>query len=215
MQNIQLDHSSHRAGAEKFPVCFLAHDIDGPYNIGSLFRIADALGVEKIYLTGKTVTPPNKKLKKTARSTEKYVSYSCEPDPFEVVKKLRNRGYAIVSLEITSASIDIKSFNIAGHEKICLIIGSENDGICQELLDASDATIHIPMFGVNSSMNLAGACAIATYEITTKYRLQNNLIRKTEAPGAPRNNNQNAQTTRPSHQESTNKFNHLPGAEVK
>jgi tRNA G18 (ribose-2'-O)-methylase SpoU len=168
MKNRQLDHSAHQATSKKFPLCFLANDIDVPMNVGSFFRIADALGVEKIYLTGESAVPPDPKIKKTSRSAEKHVSYHYEKDAETVVRKLKESGYRIVSLEITSNSIDVKDFPVSGDEKICLVLGSENTGICQSLLDLSDATIHIPMLGVNSSMNVASACAIATYEITRK-----------------------------------------------
>lgn len=169
MQNIQLDHSHHTPSSLKYPVCFLAHDMDVPMNVGSLFRIADALGVEKIYLTGTSSVPPNSKIKKTSRSTEKYVPYSYEEDPLNVVKKLKTSGYRFISLEITTSSVDIRNISVRGNEKICLIVGSENTGVCQELLDVSDTTIHIPMLGVNSSMNVATACSIATFELIRRY----------------------------------------------
>ncbi len=170
MKNIQLDHSKHQATLKKFPLCFLADDIDIPMNIGSFFRIADALGVEKIYLTGNSVTPPNAKIKKTSRSTEKYVPYSYEKNALDVVVRLKESGYRIISLEITTDSTDIENLSISDGEGICLILGSENKGICQDLLNASDGTIHIPMLGINSSMNVATACSIATYEITRKLK---------------------------------------------
>lgn len=166
MKNTQLDHSQHQVTACKYPLCFLAHDFDGPMNIGSLFRIADALGVEKIYLSGNSVTPPSAKIKKTSRSAEKYVPFSYEKNPLEVVTRLKQQGYRIVSLEITSQSKDIKTLSFAATDKVCLILGAENRGVSQDLLDASDESIHIPMLGVNSSMNVATACSIAAFEIT-------------------------------------------------
>jgi len=169
MKNVQLDHSAHKTTSKKHSICFLAHDIDVPMNVGSFFRIADALGVEKIFLTGSSITPPNPKIKKTSRATEKYVEYEHKEDPILVINNLKSLGYKIISLEITSASIDIKGFHFSNNEKICLILGSENSGVCQELLDISDASIHIPMLGNNSSMNVANACSIATYEITRRY----------------------------------------------
>lgn len=169
MRNVQLDHSAHKPTAKKYPLCYLAHDIDVPMNVGSFFRIADALGVEKIFLTGKSVVPPNPKIKKTSRATEKYVDYEYQEDPLIVINQLKEKGYRIVSLEITSASVDVKNFHIDSEEKICLILGSENHGVYPELLDASDVSVHIPMLGVNSSMNVANACSIATYELTRRY----------------------------------------------
>ena len=170
VKNVQLNHLAHKATGIKYPICYLAHDIDVPMNIGSFFRIADALGVEKIFLTGRSLVPPNTKIKKTSRSAEKFVAYEYAPDPLIVIKKLRDSGYKILSLEITSASIEIEKLELDKNEKICLILGSENNGIAQELLDASDLTIYIPMLGNNSSMNVANACSIATFEITRRYR---------------------------------------------
>ena len=169
MENIQSGHGQHRLTSTKYPLCFLGHDIDVPMNVGSLFRIADALGVEKIYLSGTSIVPPNRKIKKTSRSTEKYVQYVYEKDPVRIIESLKHSGYTIISLEITSSSIDIKNLDISKNEKICLVLGSENAGVNQALLDLSDITIHIPMLGKNSSMNVAMACSIAAFEITRQY----------------------------------------------
>jgi len=169
MENVQLDHNHHRQKVEKYPVCFLAHDMEVPMNIGSLFRIADALGIEKIYLSGSSPSPPNGKIKKTSRSTEKYVPFSYEDNPLTLVARLKQEGYRIISLEITSSSLDIRDLALSGNEKVCLILGSENSGVCRPLLDASDKIVHIPMVGVNSSMNVATACSIATFEIVKRF----------------------------------------------
>jgi tRNA G18 (ribose-2'-O)-methylase SpoU len=165
MKNIQLKHEDHINTNIKIPLCYLAHDIDVPMNVGSLFRIADALGISKIYLTGNSIVPPNSKIRKTSRSTEKYVDYEYREDPTEIISALKEQGYRIISLEITSSSIDLRDLEVKESEKICLIVGSENKGVIQPLLDMSDQTIHIPMLGRNSSMNLANATAIASFEI--------------------------------------------------
>lgn len=135
-------------------------------NVGSLFRIADALGVERIILTGRSPAPPNSKLRKTSRATEKYVPYSHAADPVPILQELKASGYRIISLELTSASIDIRKLDVGASDRICLVLGSENSGISQALLDLSEQTVHIPMLGQHSSMNVATACAIATFEIS-------------------------------------------------
>lgn len=170
MENVQLDHTHHQVSSTKYPVCFLAHDMDVPMNVGSLFRIADALGVEAIHLTGTSSVPPNSKIRKTSRSAEKYVAFTYEKDPLEQLHKLKAAGYRIVSLEITSASIDIRDLAMARTDRICLVLGSESAGVGQALLDLSDQTVHIPMLGHNSSMNVATACSIAAFEIIRRYQ---------------------------------------------
>ncbi|MDX8387929.1 MAG: TrmH family RNA methyltransferase [Ghiorsea sp.] len=169
MLNIQLGHAQHQTDVKKYPLCFLVHDMESPTNVGSLFRIADALGVEKLYLSGATPVPPNGKIKKTSRSTEKYVAFEYVKSPLDVVGQLKAKGYTIISLEITSVSMDIRELNLTKNGKICLILGSENVGVNQALLDVSDKTVHIPMLGQNSSMNVASACSIATFELLRNY----------------------------------------------
>ena len=66
---------------------------------------------------------------------------------------------------LSTLSIALHELVVAPADRICLIVGAENAGVCQALLDASDVTVHIPMRGHNSSMNVANACAIAAYDI--------------------------------------------------
>lgn len=162
----QLSHHEARHPLVKFPVRVLADDFDVPMNVGSVFRLCDALGVEKLYLTGTSPSPSNRKVIKTARSTEHYVEHEYGVDPVAVVHDLKHSGYTIIGLEITSDSVDLRSMDFSRMEKICLIIGAEGTGIKQALLDCCDVTVHIAMRGMNSSMNVATACAIALYEIT-------------------------------------------------
>ena len=138
-------------------------------NVGSIFRIADAFGVQKLYLTGTTPQPPNRKIRKTSRATEKSVQYQYYGDPMTAVETLRAQGYIIVCLEVCHGSIDIRKYSVLVEDKICLVLGSEKRGVSRMLLDAADHVVHIPMFGQNSSMNVATVCAIATFEIARNY----------------------------------------------
>lgn len=165
----QLSHNETRQLGIKFPITVLMHNFQVPMNVGSLFRLADALGVEKIILSGDTPIPPNKKINKTARATVKAVDYEVIENVVEKVNLLKKSGYKIVCLEITRLSKDIREFKMQANDKICLIIGAESKGINEELLNLSDEVIHIPMLGQNSSMNVATASAIALYEIAKNY----------------------------------------------
>ena len=165
--NLQLDHSSHRA-TTPLPLRLLAHDVDIALNVGALFRIADALGVEHVHLSGASPLPPDPKIRKTSRSAERHVAWSHAADPLATVAALKAQGWRIVSLELSTRSVALHELAVAPGDRICLVLGAESTGVCQALLDASDATVHIPMRGHNSSMNVANACAIATYEIARR-----------------------------------------------
>ena len=165
MKDYQLMHDECKKEIRKYPICLLANDINVPMNIGNLFRMADALGVQKIFLCGTSPVPPNKKINRSARATVKIVDYEYQADALEVVRQLKSENYTIVSLEITKNSLDILDFRPKPTDKICLIIGSENTGVSQDLLDASDVAVHIQMYGQNSSMNVAMATTIAVFEL--------------------------------------------------
>jgi len=163
--NTQFGHDQHQATNKKLPICFLLDNFKTPMNVGSVFRVADALGVEKIYLSGTSPIPPNSKIKKASRSTEKYVPFEVVDDPLLLVTELKAADYTIIALEISTQSVDIRKLLVSSDERICLVLGSENIGIKPALLSATDKTVHISMKGENSSMNVAAACAIATFEI--------------------------------------------------
>jgi len=162
---LQLNHAETQSEDAIFPLTILANDIEIAGNVGSLFRVADALGVEKLYLTGTTQTPPKYKIRKAARSTENHIPYEYVESPIDVLEHLKTLDYTIVALEITARSKNIREFIIPERQKTCLIIGSENLGIAEELLNLADHHIHIPMYGKNSSMNVITSCAIAVHEL--------------------------------------------------
>ncbi len=168
--NRQLTHKQSTSPLKKFPLCILANDIEIAGNVGSLFRIAEAFGVEELHLTGTTAIPPKYKIRKASRSADQRIPYTQSPSAIEVATRLKSNNYLIISLEISSQSQDIRSFKMPHSQPICLIIGSENAGIQQELLDISDHTLHIPMYGENSSMNVATSCAIAVYELIQVFK---------------------------------------------
>ncbi len=134
-------------------------------NIGSLFRIADAFGIEKLILCGEHI-PLGRKMTKTSRATEKVVTYKIQQSVSEVIQNLKNENHQIISLEIATTSKPIHTFKFSKEKPIALIIGDENFGVSEHILKTSDAIIHIDMFGQNSSMNAVQATNIALYEIT-------------------------------------------------
>jgi len=159
----QLNHSDHKPTEKKNPVVLLLDNIKDPKNVGSMFRIADAMGVQKVYLTGNAPTPPNKNINKTSRSTEKSVDFEYQLDALDVISQLKSDCFSIISLEVTSSSIDLADVACDSYDRVCIVVGAESEGVSDSILRASDLHVHIPMYGQNSSMNVAVACGIALY----------------------------------------------------
>ena len=162
---MQLNHYNTNFKPRQFPITLVCDHVTNALNIGSLFRIADAFGVEKLIFCGESI-PLGRKMTKTSRATEKVVNHEVNKSVLEVVINLKDQDNYIVSLEITDASNPIDSFLFPENKSITLVIGDENFGVSENILKLSDAVIHINMFGQNSSMNVVQATNIALYEIT-------------------------------------------------
>ena len=162
---MQLTHYNTNFTKRSFPIVLVCDNVTNAPNIGSLFRISDAFGIEKLILCGEYI-PLGRKMTKTSRATEKVVDFEVFESASEVVENLKSKGYQIISLEITDISKPIHEFKFSMKKPIALIIGDENFGVSEAILNSSDAIIHIDMFGQNSSMNVVQATNIALYEIT-------------------------------------------------
>lgn len=162
---MQLTHYNTHFDKHKFPIILVCDNVANATNIGSLFRISDAFGVEKLMLCGTDIVL-GRKVSKTSRATEKSVDYEIHESALAVVENLKHKGFQIISLEITSTSKPINTFTFSKEKPIVLVVGDENFGVSEAILNISDDIIHIEMFGQNSSMNVVQASNIALYEIT-------------------------------------------------
>ncbi|MBW1297189.1 TrmH family RNA methyltransferase [Aquimarina litoralis] len=162
----QLNHESTTFIKKQFPITLVCDRVNAPANIGSIFRIADSFGVEHIYFCGEDITVISKRMERTARSTHHFVAYQQNENIIEVLDDLQNKGYQLIGLEITNDSIEVANCNFSKTDKIALIIGEENLGISETVLARLTKSVHINMYGQNSSMNVATATGIALYEIT-------------------------------------------------
>ena len=147
----------------------ILHNIRSVYNVGAIFRTADASGIEKIYLTGYTPSPLDrfgrvrKDIMKTALGAEKSVAWECRLSTSEAIAEHVEKGYKIVALEQSLKSIDYKKFKPP--EKTALIIGEERYGITEDILNQCDEIIEIPMRGIKESLNVSVATGIALFRI--------------------------------------------------
>lgn len=166
---MQLDHYSNKFKKQKFPITLVCDNVNTAANVGSLFRTADAFGLEKIIFCGNTI-PKGRKMTKTSRATEKTVNFEEIDEINQTIKYLKLQGYFCIALEITSESKSLGSFQFPKQKPIALIIGAENLGVSEDALNQVDAIIHIEMFGQNSSMNVVQATNITLYEMTKQLR---------------------------------------------
>lgn len=152
----------------KFEIVAVLNNIRSLYNVGSIFRTSDALGIKKLYLCGITGTPNNPRLEKTALKAMGAVAWEYKKSAYRTVHQLKKNGYHIVSMEIASNSKRLRTIN---NRPIALVLGHEITGVEDRILKESDEVLHIPMQGAGTSMNVAVAYGIAAYT------LNNNTLR--------------------------------------
>ena len=143
----------------------LAHNIRSLGNVGSFFRTGDAFGVEKVYLTGYTGTPPRKEISKTSLGADEWTAWEHVADPMDVLRTLKREGWTSLALELTPTAVDLLEYVVP--DKVCLVLGHEVEGVSDDLLSACDVTVRIPMLGKKESLNVAVAAGIALHRLRT------------------------------------------------
>ena len=165
----QLPFDEVQNEQRQFPIVVICENFLSPENVGMAFRLCEAMGVEHLYLSGSTPAPPNRKLAKAARSAHKRLPYTHEMDCEQLYHRLKATGYALVGLEIADQSQDLRSVDFKKYPKLALVAGAERYGLSAATLRQLDAAVHVPMFGVGSSMNVVTALSVGLYEVVRQW----------------------------------------------
>lgn len=146
-------------------------NIRSVYNVGSIFRTANACGIDKVVLCGITPTPLDAKgrkrsdFAKVALGAEDRVEWEHKKDTRSVILELKDEAFYVVAIEQDKRSVDYKTISVEGKNDVAFVVGSEVDGIGQDSLQFCDAIAEIPMLGTKESLNVTIAFGIAAYRI--------------------------------------------------
>lgn len=156
------------ATIKRNPIYLVLDNVIDTYNIGSMFRLADAIAAEKLYICGATEYPPNSRIHKAAVGTEEWVPWEYNSSTVRTIELLKKQGVQIIAVEQDPQSIGYSL--IANHLKfpVAIIVGNETEGISREVLDLADLIVELPMFGVNISLNVWGSAAVIAYKVLEK-----------------------------------------------
>lgn len=149
-------------------IYIILDDILDTYNVGSVFRLADAVGAKKVYLCGRTETPPNSRIKKASINTWQWVPWEHFPTAKETILKLKSevKDVQIVAVEQDTRSVPFESFDYK--LPIALVVGNETDGCSKETLESCDHIVELPMLGINTSLNVMVTLGIVLYKVVEK-----------------------------------------------
>jgi len=153
-----VNRQAKKLSQPPLPFSVILNNIRSLYNVGSIFRTADGVGVEKIWLCGITGKPPRSQISKTALGAEQRVPWEYREDIGTVINELRWKKYQIVLLEQTAQSVQYHEFK--PKFPVCMIIGNEINGVTDQLVSLCDGAIEIEMSGIKNSLNVAVAFGI-------------------------------------------------------
>lgn len=148
----------------KNPIHIILDDVLDTYNIGSIFRLADAVAAKELIITGRGEIPPNTRIKKASINTTEWVRWRYLPTAKEAIEKLKKEipGIQIVAIEQSKESVPYNK--VKWQFPVALVVGNESTGVSREVLEAADIIVELPMFGVNISLNVMVSLGIVLYK---------------------------------------------------
>lgn len=163
--------------AAKLPLIVVLDNVRSLYNVGSVFRTADAFRVEAIYLCGVTGCPPSAEIHKTALGAEDSVSWKYFESTEEAVRELHAAQAFVWSIEQVEGSTKLQNLpalscddaTSGNGQKIAVIFGNEVKGVQQSVVDMSDGCLEIPQFGTKHSLNVSTTAGIVIWEFAKQF----------------------------------------------
>lgn len=152
-------------GLKKNPIYIILDNVLDTYNVGAIFRLADATACEKVIICGESEIPPNTRIKKASINTTEWVKWEYEQSAIKAIKRLRKE---IPEIQVVSVELDKKSipYDKANYMfPIALVVGHESTGVSKDVLNTSDLIVELPMFGINKSLNVMVSLGIVLYEV--------------------------------------------------
>lgn len=152
--------------AAKRPVIIVLDNVRSALNVGSVFRTADAFGIEAVYLCGITACPPHREILKTALGATETVKWKYFENFEYAVAELNASEYSLAAVEQTDSSILLNNF--IPSFKQALVFGNEIDGVSETALRFCNSFIEIPQYGMKHSLNVAVCAGIVMWDVITK-----------------------------------------------
>lgn len=156
---------------KKNPIYIVLDNVLDTYNIGAIFRLADAIAAEKVIICGESETPPHTRIKKASINTTEWVAWQYSPTAKTAILNLKSQisNLKVVAIEQSSKSVPYDTFDYSF--PIALVVGHETNGVSKEVLDMADGIVELPMFGVNISLNVMVSLGIVLFQAIKQLQL--------------------------------------------
>lgn len=146
-------------------------DVRSRHNVGSVFRTADAFGLEGIVLCGFTPQPPHREIDKTALGATLSVPWEHADHAAEAVRALQRKGYRVLAVEQTTEAIPLQDLDHAADQPLALVLGNELNGVSDEVIAACDGCVVIPQVGSKHSLNVSVCAGVVLWWLAGRQML--------------------------------------------
>ena len=164
MRSVYKEHLENRGARPD--IAFLLQDWDDPYNVGGMFRVADACGAIELVMSGHTPVPPDPQIHVTSMGQHRRIPWKKFDRHEEAALAVKAAGYQLVAIEISEGAVPYTEFDYS--KNVCLALGNEGRGLYSGVTRHCDAAVFIPMLGKGKSLNVHVAAAIVAFEILRK-----------------------------------------------
>lgn len=156
--------------SRKTPLVVVLDHIRSLYNVGSVFRTADAFRLQGVCLCGITARPPHPEIHKTALGAEDSVDWQYFERTEDCVQYLKQNGYVVYAIEQCEGSTLLNKIKneelINKNKKLAIVLGNEVKGVQQQVVDQCDGCLEIPQYGTKHSMNVSVTAGIVIWELS-------------------------------------------------
>ncbi len=172
LKNSELTRKSQTEfkASEKTPIIIILDNIRSLNNIGSVFRIADAFLIDKVYLCGITATPPHKDIQKTALGATDSVAWEYSKNTLELIQSLKTEDISILSIEQAENATELQKVVLEKGKKYAIVFGNEVKGVSQEVVSESDIVVEIPQYGTKHSLNISVSAGVVVWDLFCKLK---------------------------------------------
>lgn len=133
-------------------------------NIGAIFRSAAALGIDAVLLTPTSCDPLNRRAVRVSMGSVFLVPWTWIDSP----DSLKASGFKTVAMALTDRSVSIDNPELCAEPRLAIIMGTEGDGLSNNVIANADYTVRIPMHHNVDSLNVAAAAAVAFWQLRTR-----------------------------------------------
>lgn len=160
----------NRLQIKRNPIYIILDNVLDTYNVGAIFRLADAVAAEKVILCGQTEIPPHTRIKKASINTTEWVPWEYSDTVKKAIEKLRKEVPKIQIVAVEQSPRSIPYDKVQHTFPIALVVGHESNGVSKEVLKIADKIVEIPMWGINKSLNVMVSLGIVLFEVMEKVK---------------------------------------------